>query len=494
MRTVGTILVQLASLSLALAAGLPPVQSATASNLPVQTEKSIEQRIADATAMFKGGKVDDAVAAFEQLHKDFPKSYESLSWLGFLYLRANRAAEAIPLLEQANLQRPSDLEVLNNLGNAYLATRQYERALLRYQAVIKVSPHMFEPHYNSGTIYLQRKQFAKAVYEFRVATRLKPDDPYVQNNLGVAYESMKNLPLAAVAFKRAAEIQPANQTFERNAGLAMSRLHQPEALPYLEKALGDGTDAAVALALGEAYAQAGNHDVALKYYEGLRTVEANNPTFWFNLAVLRGQGDDEAGAEQAYRRVLELNPSDLDTLNNLGLLLYKQKKYADALTLFDKLSGLAPGSLATKVNLASAAANSGDLNKAIEAWKEVIRTDPNRQEVRLDLANALWETGAVDEARYHYLQILAHDKNNPEALNGIGLCHLRANKLPQAEAAFRSAIEAKSTYAAAYNNLAITLERMNQVGEAIKILEKGRIVAPDSEDIRKNLDRMRTGG
>jgi superkiller protein 3 len=468
--------------------------SVAAHAFPQAVDGSFDKRVADAAALYKSGKADEAQAAFEKLYAESPHSYDVQSWLGFLYLRNNEAAKAVPLLEQASTQRPTDVEVLNNLGNAYMATKQEDRALEKYRAIAKLSPRMFEPHYNSGTIYLGRKQYPQAIAEFQAAARLNGDDPFVHNNLGVAYEARREYDRAAGEFVRAAELRPENRVFARNAGLALARLRKPEAVPYLEKALGDGSDSAVALALGEAYARAGRREAALQYYESLRNVESKNPTFWFNLAVLRGAMNNPQGAEQAYRRVLELSPNDLDALNNLGLLLFRAKKYEEATVLFDKLAGLNPSSISAKVNLGSAAVNAGQTGKAVAAWKEVIKAEPGRTPIRLQLANALWELGDVEGARYHYLQILGRDKNHPEALNGIGLSHLRAGKLPQAEAAFRSAIEAKPTYVAAHNNLAITLERMGQRAEAIKILEKALKIAPDDPDVRANLERMRSSG
>jgi len=133
------------------------------------------------------------------------------------------------------------------------------------------------------------------------------------------------------------------------------------------------------------------------------------------------------------------------------------------------------------------------MDKAIEAWKDILRIEPSRAQVRLDLANALWDSGDTDGAKYHYNQVLVADKDNAEALNGLGLCHLKAGKYPQAEAAFRSALDAKPTYAAAYSNLAITLEKMGNKVDALKVLEKGAKAVPDDESIKKNLERLRNG-
>lgn len=200
---------------------------------------------------------------------------------------------------------------------------------------------MFEPFYNSGTIYLRQKSFSKSIQQFNVAGRLKPTDPFVQNNLGVAYEGLHDEVNAAKAFRKAADMSPTNLTFAHNAGLALSKLRSQDALPYLEKCLGDGKDPAVALALGEAYARSGRRGDALKYYEGLREAEAGNATFWFNLGVLRAQNGDGEGAEKAYRRALEIRPNDLDSLNNLGLILYRKGDFAGAVLAFTTLDFVA---------------------------------------------------------------------------------------------------------------------------------------------------------
>ncbi len=460
----------------------------------VPDEREFSKRVADATALYKQGKVDEAITQFEDLHKINDRSSNVQAWLGFLYLRAKKPTLALPLLEKAEAQRPRDLEIQINLGDAYMATGELDKALDKYRSVAKSSPTMFEPFYNSGTIFLRQKAYAKAIPQFLMAVKLKPQDPFVQNNLGVAYEGNHDAFNSAKAFKKAADMLPANLTFAHNAGLALAKIRSTQALPYLEKSLGDGTDPAIALALGEAYSRAGRKADALKYYEGLRDAEAKNATFWFNLGVLRAQNQDAAGAEQAYRRALAVNPNDLDTLNNLGLMQFRKGAYEEATTLFDKLSGLNPSSVAAKLNLGASAAKSGDIKKAIAAWKDVVRSEPKRMDVRMDLANALWAEGDVDNARFHYLQILAADKNNAEALNGIGLCHLKAGKLVQAEAAFRSAIEADPKLVGAYNNLAVTLQKGNQVNEAIKVLEKALKIAPNDEDIQRNLSRMRGEG
>jgi tetratricopeptide (TPR) repeat protein len=146
------------------------------------------------------------------------------------------------------------------------------------------------------------------------------------------------------------------------------------------------------------------------------------------------------------------------------------------------------------LNLASAAAKAGDLDKSIETWKTVIRENPNRTDVRVNLANALWINKDYDGAKYHYYTALQNSPNNAEAQNGMGLWYLRNSKLPEAKAAFQSSIRANAKFATAYNNLAVTLERMNQRKQAIGVLERATKIAPDNQQITDNLRRMKAAG
>jgi tetratricopeptide (TPR) repeat protein len=205
-------------------------------------------------------------------------------------------------------------------------------------------------------------------------------------------------------------------------------------------------------------------------------------------------GGDAAGAIQAYERALQAKDDDIDTLNNLGLLQYETGNMVAAVTTFERLVGLNPGSTAALASLGAASAKAGNLTRAIEAWKSVIRAEPGQWPVRLDLATALWETGDVEGAFFHYSAVAKGNPKSAEAFNGIGLYHLRQGKFPAAEAAFRTSLEARSTFAPAYNNLAVTLEKMTQTSRAIQTLEQGLKIIPSDIPMKKNLSRLRSGG
>jgi Flp pilus assembly protein TadD len=124
----------------------------------------------------------------------------------------------------------------------------------------------------------------------------------------------------------------------------------------------------------------------------------------------------------------------------------------------------------------------------------VVQTNPNKTAVRANLANALWLNKDYEGAKFHYAEVLHRDKNNAEALNGMGLWYLQNSRLPDAKTSFQASIRSNPNNALAYNNLAVTLERMNQRKQAIALLERAAKMAPDNQQIQKNLKRMKASG
>ncbi|RYG64417.1 tetratricopeptide repeat protein [bacterium] len=153
---------------------------------------------------------------------------------------------------------------------------------------------------------------------------------------------------------------------------------------------------------------------------------------------------------------------------------------------------LQPANAAARKNYAAAAARSGKRAEATEIWRDTVRANPEDVVTRGELAGALYDAGDYEGARYQYKEILRRKPNSANALNGIGLLHLRELKLPQAEAAFRGAINANTSYVAAYNNLAIVMEKLNRRPQAISLLERAAKIDPRNADVQRNLRRLKS--
>ena len=482
----------LKSLGIALAL----MASVFASAQMTAEEREAQRQVIAAINVYKGGDMPGARTALEGLVEKNPNNSDALAWLGFIYMRMNEPAKAVPMLERALPLRPNDVEVMNNLGNAYMGVGQPEKALDQYMAITVQKPEMFEAWYNVGNIHLKARRHEEALKFYTKANELRPGDPYVLNNMGVVHEAMKNNEASAERFAAAATIMPSSKTFQRNAGFAYMRVpgQADRGLPFLERAYKmDNNDSAVAMALATSYARSGKRAEALKMYEAVEGSHGNTHSYWFNVGVLKAGLGDPKGAEAAYRKAMEMNGADIDTLTNLGLIVYKRGNYPEAEMLFDKLVGLAPDSTNAKVNLAAAATKTGNVPKAMGLWKQILAEDPTRTAVRLSLANGLWQQDKYDEARGHYLVVLKEMKS-AEAHNGLGLYQLTKRDFAGAEKHFRASIALNSSFVPAYNNLAVALDKRKMRKDAIAVLQQALRLNPNSRELKVNLARMKAAG
>ena len=468
-----------------------------------KADADFRQRIVDAANDYSSGRtsVKDSIAKFEQLNTERADDVDVEAWLGFLYLRGDRALDAIPLLQKAASARSNDLEVRNNLANAYASTKQDDLALQTFADVIALRSTLPEPYYNRGVIYLKQAQSVKAsgdaqkaqtkyqnaLSEFQLAFERNQTDPFILNNLGVAHQALKQNTEAASAFKQAADMRTDSKVFAKNTAVALGTLKRySEALPYWER-----DDAVANQSLAEEYGREHRTKEALTYYEKLKGVLGGKADYWYNLGVFRDQSSDADGAEAAYRKSVEIDGSDGDAWNNLGLIYYRKARYTESASAFEQAYKISPKSLIVLQSYGAALSQSGDRAHAVSIWNELLAIQPARTDIRVLVADAYFAQNDFANAASQYRLVANGDPSSAQAFNGLGLIHLKDSRLAEAEESFRSALRAKPSFVPAYNNLAVTLERLNRRKDAIRLLQKALTIEPNNEDVRKNLRRMK---
>lgn len=91
-------------------------------------------------------------------------------------------------------------------------------------------------------------------------------------------------------------------------------------------------------------------------------------------------------AEAAFRQALKVEPNNGYILNNLGLVLYHQDKYADAIRNFELSVRLDEYNAARHANLGMAFLAVRQYAKAESSFKRALKLDPNEAEYK-DLLN-----------------------------------------------------------------------------------------------------------
>lgn len=112
-------------------------------------------------------------------------------------------------------------------------------------------------------------------------------------------------------------------------------------------------------------------------------------------------GDDQT-AEAAYRELLEQVPDYADAWNNLGVLLQRSQRSAEALACFDRLVALEPGEARGHANRGVVLKALGRHEDAIDAYRASLAGYPDNDSAHGNLGNLLFDLKRYQEALPHY--------------------------------------------------------------------------------------------
>jgi tetratricopeptide (TPR) repeat protein len=143
-------------------------------------------------------------------------------------------------------------------------------------------------------------------------------------------------------------------------------------------------------------------------------------------------------------RALELSPDHVGAISNLGIALYEQKKYSEALQCQDRAIALQP-------DFVQAHSNRGNTLRALErrkeaeaAYRRAIELSPNFGEAWNNLGTTLRELNRPKEAEEAYRQALALRPNDPETLDNLALALRDLGRLDEAAQVLRHALTVQS--------------------------------------------------
>lgn len=120
-----------------------------------------------------------------------------------------------------------------------------------------------------------------------------------------------------------------------NAAIAAGNLAEAATLAFAQAGMGTLPITGL-IGVGDLLAAQGRRERAIALYQ-LWLRHADSPlqhAAWYNLAVLQMQEGDERGAEQAYRRALELQPGFIEAYLGLGALLERRRDPHEALAIW----------------------------------------------------------------------------------------------------------------------------------------------------------------
>ncbi len=392
---------------------------------------------------FDKGDMAAAIDCFQTCRKLDANFQPAIERLLQAYQETGQAPAAITLLEKRISQKPSPAGY-NTLGIFYYGQKENERAMRAFENALEMAPHHKAARRNLHQL-LREKAFSAL--------------------------ADKNFAAATAAFEKALRIKPLDTTTYHLMGNGYAQVGEFEkAIAYYEKAREmNPIDAVMRRDLAQCYNNYGvalrnrkQWDAAIRAYRNALNVM---PTFGLARSNLidalwqKGRAYREAGeldtAINAYQEVLKLQPNDMQGRSLLGELYLKKGDYTAALAAFRQVYTAMPNAEWVQHNLIAAyhhAARSciqqERYDVAIQHLTAALRIVPTDLNLRLSLVHAYQGAGDDKRADAELSRVLAQEPHNPQAKAALMNLHIRrGNKLMQ-----------QRNYAAALNEFEAILE------------------------------------
>lgn len=355
------------------------------------------------------GRDAEARAALEKVLR-LPGSHaEAHNAFSLIFEQSGDHEGSAAASRRALAEKPGYTAARVNLAIALTALRRYTEALTEIDRAVQGEPTNAEAHFRRGRILERMERPAEAAASYRTAAQHNGALADAHYRYAKWLESSSRFTESAESYRRATRLDPENFTY----GYALARV-----LRRAGKAAEFDAETARIKALMDARKR-------------LDAAKDSN-----RAGVFHASRNELDLAAESFRHASEQDPSMPDAPYNLGGVLRKQGKTAEAVEAFRRAVSLRPDFADAHQELAAALEENGRTSEALEQWEAFIRLRPGHVEARYhaaELCGAAQDHACV--AR-HLRQATALDSGNPGAFFNLGAALAAQRDFAAARTAF----------------------------------------------------------
>lgn len=204
------------------------------------------------------------------------------------------------------------------LGELLLRSDRFDEAERQFLISMKYQPDVVDSYCYLGEIYDKQKRHARAVNVLNMAVKVDSDNFFAWKTMAKNYLILKMPDKAAEAYKKAHAIKPDNQDIIQKLVIALTETNSfTEALTYLNKLSKNKSDFREEFYFkwAEAIPPADKERILEKLD---KAISMNNNAQNYNRAgIILMQANHQKEAMAYWQKAMELNPNDINLLQNL---------------------------------------------------------------------------------------------------------------------------------------------------------------------------------
>ncbi|NOX53390.1 MAG: tetratricopeptide repeat protein [Planctomycetes bacterium] len=179
----------------------------------------------------------------------------------------------------------------------------------------------------------------------------------------------------------------------------------------------------------------------------------------------------------AFRKALEINPSNIEARVNLGAALLAVGRVDEAERELLRVLTHVPDNAEALWFRGKIFEKRGDVSRALQTYRRALEIDPQHAGAHQSIGRLLLQTGAVSEGRKYLLEAARLDKETTSPYLILASSFLREQEFEQAESLYRMALERDAECERALVGLATVLLQDEQSGreelqEAVELAEE----------------------
>ena len=234
-----------------------------------------------------------------------------------------------------------------------------------------------------------------------------------------------------------------------------------------------------------------DYDFAEKILLNQFKKQKSTPEEYYKLKSLLGKlyvrsGDIKKGLE-VYKELDSLNPNNLDTLNNMGVIYRRLNMFNESVVILEKAKAIDPKNETTLYNLGNTYKQKGDYKHAIQCFTDVLEMKPDDALAYNHLASAYFLCKDYPKALETYKMGLKVDPNHPFLHFNLAELYKEEKLYKEAINSYQTAIKTKPNWDEALTAIA---DCYVEIGEFEKAIETCKMLIDSNGKSEGNFTKL----
>ncbi len=463
---------------------------------------------------YSRGELESALSQFRKILDNVPDSRQARLMIGTILLAQKRVDDAIAEIQKVLHKDDNDAIAHNLLGNAYMAKGMFEDGMREFNKATKINPKIVDAYLKKGYFYFSRGQNAEGETELATAVQAAPDalnsrlllasynlrsgkadkalsilksgltgkkgDAFLLNSIAGVYFSLNKPDEGLKSIQKAKEADPAFPTSYQNLAtyFAATGKYDKAIEEYTALLQNDPKNVQAMLGLAGLNEIKGKESEALAYYQ--KATETKQPNAFIAKAGYHLKKREASKALSVLDEALKIDARNMAALEMKGRLLVGEKKFKEAIKVFEEIELLNPeAGVALKIG---AYVTMKDTKKAVEQAQRIIEKFPGS-------ARGYIVLGSIYENQKDYARAITELKNgirvdstNAQAMVYLGSLYEATRDYTQAMTAYEEATRKKADFLPGLFAQGTLLDHTGKKKEAVAkyraVLEKSDSYVP----------------